>query len=206
MEYKYLLEVLRSGLYKEFYEDAAKAFIPFLNPLVYGRSPLENSSFLVSSAHEDQTLHGQGFVARLSGSTAEFLNIWLILNAGLKPFVLDAYGQLVLQFQPILPEWLFTKEKTSIHYLSKDKKWQAITLVPNTYAFNFMGSTLVVYHNPSRKKIFGEGKAEVSKVLLRYPNKKHPVEINSAIISSPHAVDIRNNKLERIDVYFSPPS
>ena len=80
MEYKYLLEILKAGLYAEFFEDFKQILIPFQDSQVYRRSPLENSSFLVSSAHPDEKLHGAGFVARLSGSTAEFLEIWLRNN------------------------------------------------------------------------------------------------------------------------------
>ena len=76
MEYKYLLELLRSGLYPEFIEAARDALIPFQDPDRYGRSIYENSSFLVSSAYPDEKMHGRGFVARLSGSTAEFISIW----------------------------------------------------------------------------------------------------------------------------------
>jgi len=64
MQYKYFLEVLRSGLYEEFFTLMKESFVPFLKPEVYGRSTLENSSFIVSSSHEDKNLHGQGFVAR----------------------------------------------------------------------------------------------------------------------------------------------
>ena len=107
MAYKYLLEVLKAGLYDEFFEDFELALIPFLDPNVYRRSPLENTSFLVSSAHPDESLHGAGFVARLSGSTAEFLSIWQIMMAGQAPFILE-HGELHLKFAPILPGWLFT--------------------------------------------------------------------------------------------------
>ena len=86
MEYKYFLELLRSGLAKEFFTEIHGAMIPFLDPVKYGRSILQNSSFIASSAHEDKNLHGQGFVARLSGSTAEFLHMWLLMNMGLNPF------------------------------------------------------------------------------------------------------------------------
>ncbi|MFA6379369.1 MAG: hypothetical protein WCX16_06285, partial [Candidatus Omnitrophota bacterium] len=75
MEYKFLLELLRCGLYKEFYEDLPHVLIPFLNPEKYGRSILENSSFIASSAHEDPEIHGRGYVARLSGATAEFVHM-----------------------------------------------------------------------------------------------------------------------------------
>ncbi|MFX1548054.1 MAG: cellobiose phosphorylase, partial [Promethearchaeota archaeon] len=76
MQYKFLLEVLKQGLYNEFFSDFKNIIIPFLNPEVYGRNLTENSSFIVSSAFIDENLHGTGFYARLSGATAEFLHIW----------------------------------------------------------------------------------------------------------------------------------
>ena len=82
MEYKFMLELLRTGQYEAFYADMKAVLVPFLHPETYGRSTLENSSFIVSSAHDDVALHGQGFVARLSGSTAEFLHIWLCMSVG----------------------------------------------------------------------------------------------------------------------------
>ena len=97
MEYKYLLEVLRAGLYEEFYADFKRALVCFQDPQVYGRSPLENSSFLVSSAHPDESLHGAGFVARLSGATAEFLSIRTTMMAGRHRFFVQD-GKLCLQF------------------------------------------------------------------------------------------------------------
>ena len=68
MEYKYFLGMLKAGLYDRFYEAVQDALIPYQKPEVYGRSILENSSFLASSANPDPSVHGQGFVARLSGA------------------------------------------------------------------------------------------------------------------------------------------
>src|SRR5208283_116476 len=110
MEYKYFLELLRRGLPKEFFTEIRGAMVPFLDPVRYGRSILQNSSFIASSAHEDKNLHGQGFVARLSGSTAEFLHMWLLMNMGVKPFSLDHEGRLTLRFEPLLASWLFTSK------------------------------------------------------------------------------------------------
>mgnify|MGYP001608200267 FL=1 len=110
MEYKYLLELLKAGLYEEFYLDFKNVLIPFQKPEKYGRSILENSSFLVSSAFPNKKLHGNGFVARLSGSTAEFLEIWLQINLGPKPFFLNEKNELNLRFNPILSGWLFNKK------------------------------------------------------------------------------------------------
>lgn len=38
MSYKYLLELLKSGLYEEFFSEMKTSLIPFLDPAVYGRS------------------------------------------------------------------------------------------------------------------------------------------------------------------------
>nr|MDE5965481.1 hypothetical protein [Lachnospiraceae bacterium] len=60
MEYKYLLELLKSGLYKEYFDDLKKAGVPFIPYETYGRSPLENSSFIASSANPNRRIHGKG--------------------------------------------------------------------------------------------------------------------------------------------------
>ena len=65
MEYKYVLELLKSGLYKEFFEEFKKTGVCFLDPAVYGRSILENSSFLASSAFPDKSNWARVFVSRL---------------------------------------------------------------------------------------------------------------------------------------------
>lgn len=109
MEYKYLLELLKSGLYPEFIEAFRYAAVPFLKPEAYGRSTLENVSFLASSANPDATVHGRGFVARLSGSTAEFLQIWQLMFFGPAPFRFSQ-GELTLELRPMLPEYLIPKD------------------------------------------------------------------------------------------------
>lgn len=113
MEYKYLLELLRSGLYEEFFRDFHKAGIPFLNPDVYGRSTLENSSFIASSANPDTDIHGKGFVARLSGSTVEFISMWKRMFFGKNYLrVTQREGQPVLTFspEPAIPAYLIPED------------------------------------------------------------------------------------------------
>lgn len=105
MEYKYLLEVLKADLYEEFAEDFHHAAVPFLKEEVYGRSLLENSSFIASSANPDEKIHGKGFVARLSGSTVEFIHMWQIMMFGKTPFSYRD-GVLTLGFKPLIPDYL----------------------------------------------------------------------------------------------------
>lgn len=109
MEYKYLLELLKSGLYRQFGEAFHDAAIPFLDPARYGRSPLESVSFLASSANPDPSVWGRGFVARLSGSTAELLQIWQLLFFGPAPFQWDG-RDLSLDFTPFIPAYLMPKD------------------------------------------------------------------------------------------------
>ncbi len=181
MEYKYLLETLRQGLYEEFYRDFKNALIPFQEAQRYGRSILENSSFLVGSAFPDEKLHGNGFVARLSGSTAEFLQIWLIMNLGTRPLFLNAQKELNLKFSPILASWLF------------DRK--------GNYSFNFLSKIRVTYHNPKRKDTFGRNAAKIKKMIFN-DKDGNSVEIPQDIIPSPYAEQIRSRQVKQIDAYF----
>ena len=189
MEYKYFLELLRSGLTKEFFTEIHGALVPFLNPAQYGRSILQNSSFIASSAHEDKDLHGQGFVARLSGSTAEFLHMWLLMNMGLKPFALNAQGALTLSFKPLLPSWLFTQKADGVFKAS-------------TYSFKLFAETLVTYHNPKLGDTFGPQAVKAQRIVLTYPNGKN-VEITSEVLSEAHAMDVREGNVKAIDVHFN---
>lgn len=110
MEYKYLLELVRSGLYKEFFEDLEKAAVPFLDKDVYGRSTLENSSFIASSKNPNERIHGKGFVARLSGSTIEFISMWKQMFFGKNLFTMNEDKELIFKLNPAIPEYLIKEE------------------------------------------------------------------------------------------------
>jgi hypothetical protein len=180
MEYKYLLEVLRGGLHEEFYEDFERAVICLQDPEVYGRSPLENSSFLVSSAHPDESLHGAGFVARLSGATAEFLSIWTTMMAGQRPFFLKN-GKLCLAFRPTLPGWLFDRD--------------------GRLTFTFLGRVSVTYHNHDRLNISPNNGVSARRVILHLPDQGQ-IEFAEGIIGEPYAQMVRTGQITNIDVSF----
>lgn len=168
MECKWLLEILRSGLAEQFMEDMRDALPPFLAPEAYGRSTLENCSFIVSSAFPDEGLHGQAFQPRLSGVTSEMLHIWTMMVAGGSPFSLDESGQLQLCMEPVLPDWLFTKAATVGSYWDPVDGWQQIEIEENCFAFRFLGRTQAVYHNPSHKPTFGPGGVAVVGCTFQY--------------------------------------
>ena len=181
MEYKWLLEMLKQGLAEEFFDDFRSVLIPFQKPEVYGRSVLENSSFLVSSAFPYKELHGNGFVARLSGSTAEFLQMWNIMNAGLRPFTLDEKGELALVLSPLLAGWLFRKKE-------------------KTYSFNFLGTVPVTYHNPLLKDTFSRA-SKAARTVLAMPDGSTE-EFPGSAIPAPFAQQVRAREVKSIDVYF----
>ena len=179
MEYKYLLELLRCGLHEEFYNDFFRMLIPFQPPLRYGRSILENSSFLVSSAYADPSLHGAGFVARLSGATAEFLQMWLWMTAGREPFRINRAGGLELRLAPVLADRLFETN--------------------GRFSFTFLGRTQVTYHNPKRRSTFGPH-AVKPRTVRTHPRLGDGMEFNAGVIPSPHAAHVRAGEIRSIDV------
>lgn len=174
MAYKYLLATLRAGLREEFFADMRRGLVPFLDPQTYGRSPLENSSFIVSSAHPDASLHGRGFVARLTGAAVEFLNMWALMMAGPQPFFLQD-GELRLAFKPTLPDWLFRED--------------------GTLTFTFLGRCHVTY----RKDRPLTADTRVTAATLHMADG-HPVNLPGGVIPAPYAAMVRNGEVQRIEL------
>ncbi|MBF0386530.1 MAG: hypothetical protein HQL20_01580 [Candidatus Omnitrophica bacterium] len=201
MEYKYLLELLRLGLYEEFHSAMDTCCVAFMPPARYGRSILENSSFLVSSAHTDQAIHGQGYVARLSGSTAEFVHIWMYMNAGPAPFVINADKEVELVLRPALPGKYFTKAASSARLVMEGKS-RVLSFPARSYAFVFMGRTLVVYHNPGLKNTFGSEQARAVRSVIKYAGRKKSLVVKGAVIPPPLARAVRDGKVSRIDIFL----
>lgn len=194
MEYKYLLEILKNGFYEEFFQDFYNCCVCFFDPVKYGRNILENSSFIVSSVYPDKQLWGRGFVARLSGATAELLNIWILLVLGKKPFFIDEQGNLTMKFSPVLEGKMFTVNEEKIKVNGEE-----VIIEKNAFAFKLFSSILVVYHNPKRQDTF-RGDCRIQKIVLEKEGKKYSFE--SEIIPFPDSQAVRDVKVSRIDVYF----
>jgi hypothetical protein len=202
MQYKWLLELLRAGLHEQFFEEIKTAFPPFLDPAVYGRSTLENCSFIASSAHPDSSIHGQGFQPRFSGVTAEFINIWLLMTVGERPFSLDNEGKLQFHLAPTLPGWMFTNEEKVIRYWNQDSGWEQISIPAHSFAFNFLENTLVLYSNPRRSATFGQDGVKVKSYRFTYLNGEN-CEIQGGTVGSPIAEDIRKKRIRRIETLLA---
>jgi hypothetical protein len=143
---------------------------------------LENSSFIASSVFLDKNLVGTGFVARLSGSTAEFLHIWRIITAGENPFFLNNSNELNLRFAPLLAGWLFRQD--------------------GTFSFNFLGSIRVTYHNPKRKNTFGQNAAVIKKILINHKDGSS-TKLSSDTIPRRFAEQIRSRLIQQIDIFLN---
>ncbi|WP_059046741.1 hypothetical protein [Paenibacillus rubinfantis] len=176
MSYKYLLALLKSGLTEEFFSELRTSLIPFLDPAVYGRSTLENSSFIATSVNPDPDTHGRGYVARLSGSTAEFLSMWMTMMAGKRVFRLHE-GKLRLALNPILPGWLFDAQ--------------------GEVSFRFLGTTEVVYRNPHKKDTYGADKAAIRRLAVQKLDGTE-LAVDGAVIDGELAEEIRTGTVRRI--------
>jgi hypothetical protein len=199
MEYKYLLELLRCGLWEEFKGALDAAVVCFQPPERYGRSVLENSSFLVCSDNPNPADHGRGFYARLSGSTAEWVHIWLHMALGPRPFAMED-GELVFSPRPHLPARLFAETARSVEWL-RDGQTRQADLPVGHYAFVMLSRTLVVYVNPTGRDTVGEDAAGAVRVdLLAEDGSTETVAPDA--IRGDRAGRVRDGAYAQITVWF----
>jgi hypothetical protein len=177
MSYKWYLELLRAGLFEEYYEEIKTGLVPFMDVDVYGRSPLEAASFIVSSAFPDKKLHGSSFLARLSGSTAEFLSMWAIMFYGTNPFTMED-NVLTLRLQPALAGYFFKEDATA--------------------GFTFLGSIKVTYHNPEFRDTW---KGTVKKYVVVDAHGEKTV-IHSDKITGDIAEAVRSKSVVTIEAHL----
>jgi len=190
MHYKFLLETLRSGLAPQFFEDLKTGLVAFQDPAVYGRSPLENSSFIASSRFPDPKVHGTGFVARLSGATAEWISMVLHMGLGAAPFRL-VDGSLRFEPKPVLADWLFTSAP-------KDG------FDADSYGFKLFGTTWVVYRNPKRRNTFGDGAVAPAAFELRYADGR-VLNHAGSWLPTRLAADLREGRLTSLHIELDQP-
>lgn len=178
MEYKYILELLNAGLYEEFFDALKKCSPCFMNPEIYGRSILENSSFISSSAFPDKRNWGRGFVARLSGSTAEFIDMWLTMSIGKQPFTIDTKGELVFQLKPIIHSSYFDKN--------------------GIYCAKLFSTTDIIYINKLKNSTYLTN-SKIKEIEITWDNGNKDLISDSKIIGA-KAESIRNRKAKSIKV------
>lgn len=194
MHYKFVLEMVRAGLVEEFYADIEKLLVAFRDPAEYGRNPVENSSFLVSSGFAiDPRQHGRGCVARLSGSTVEFLHLWTHLFLGAAPFVLEQ-SKLLFKPEPVLSKTFFSTDEQCVNPFGFEE-----ILPAHSAACALFGTTLLLYINPERQDTFGDAAVRPCRYLL------HDRDGNMRTVEGSHlegqaAEALRQGQFRRVDV------
>jgi len=196
-------------LHAEFWQAARTGLVAWRDPAQYGRSTFENVSFIVTSANPDAALHGNGFSARLSGSTSEFYNMLLLATLGERPFRLSGDGQLVFGAKPALPGDLFTTSvrhirRTSAHCIvapsgQEGELARDATLPAGSLAFGLLGDTLLVFENPARANTWGPDGAQVIAYRLHYADGSRHV-VNARQLVGEHALALRAGHIDRITV------
>ena len=151
-----------------------------MNSEVYGRSVLENSSFIASSVNPDENLHGKGFVARLTGTTIEMLNMWRILMTGEKLFNYDN-GELEFTLSPILQSDFFDDN--------------------NMVSTTILGKIELTYINDSRKNTFGANKGTVEEIVITALDGEI-IKVNGNIVKGNIVKDIRDGNIKKIEAYI----
>ena len=177
MTYKYLLGLLKSGLYEEFFEEITTNLTCFMDPKVYGRSPLENSSFIATSNNPDPKKRGQGFVSRLTGSTAEVLSMWRYMFFGDHLFKVED-DQLIYELSTKLPKSWFKDQKIEVKLFNQ---------------------TQIIYHINGDFNTYDEG-VRIEKMTLHKPDGVCEVE-GSKVIGK-WTKDIRDGLVFKINVYI----
>jgi hypothetical protein len=194
MHYKFVLEMVRAGLACEFYQQIERLLVAFRNPAEYGRNPVENSSFLVSSGFDvDPRQHGRGCVARLSGSTVEFLHLWTHLFLGTNPFVVEQ-GRLRFKPEPVLEKSLFSMAECTAKPFGTEE-----TLPAHSAACALLGATLLVFINPERRDTFGQAAVKPCNYRL-YGHDGSLQTVVSPYLEGQIAEALREGQFRRLDV------
>lgn len=194
MSYKYYLELLRGKLYTEFFSEMrGGGMLPFMDPVQYGRSLMECSSFLASSVFPDPSFHGRGFSARLSGSTAEFLSIWKLIFIGSNPYFVDESGDLKFTLKPAIPAWMFKDSDPNAAAPTYDEHGFL------TVSFKLFAEIAVTYHNSKGVDLFDVSPTGY-KVTMQDGTENL---VEGAVISTDLAQKIRRIwDVKSIDAYF----
>lgn len=195
MSYKYYLQLIRGKMYEEFFTEMKDygGILPFMDPETYGRSLTECSSFIASSAFPDPSIVGEGFLARLSGSTAEFMDMWKLMFLGPKLFYLNKDKKVEMKLQPALPSWLFHDDSDEGLDPSYDDEGNHII------KFKLFASIPVTYHNPGGKNLYGVSPTKY-KVTMKSGEEK---VIEGSSIPTETAIAIRKMiTVKSIDAYF----
>jgi hypothetical protein len=154
----------------------------------------------LSSLNSDEQNHGRGYIARLSGATAEYLQMWTIMAFGHQPFYYED-GSLIFRPTPVLKQTMFTTEEQTIELQISATAQQTLLLEKNTFTVRFLGHTVITYHNDHRKNTFGDDSATIDRYRLQYIDGSSQV-VNKPMLVGKLAEAIRNGNIKKVDIYL----
>ncbi|KAI2505669.1 hypothetical protein MHU86_8727 [Fragilaria crotonensis] len=145
---------------------------------------------MASSAFPDPSMHGRGFLARLSGSTAEFMSMWKLMFLGPELFFLNDVGEVEMKFVVAIPSWLFEDDENPG---TRDDNGDL------TINFKLFGTIPVTYHNSEGGDLFGVN----AKGYLIKMKDGSAAQVDGPSVPSATALAIRRVKgIHSIDAYF----
>lgn len=204
LEHKYLLATLEAGLVEEFFEDFRAAAVCFQDPAVFGRSPLENVSFIVASTHPREALHGRGFLPRSSGTTAEVIHMLLWMLFGRRPFAYTEKDGLSLKLAPILPDGFFTTREHSREVVDAQGTPRTETFPADSCTATLVGHTRVTYRNPARRATFGPDAARPARYRVVWDDGRE-AEFGPEGLDDAAARAVRQKRVAHIEVTLTVP-
>ena len=146
----------------------------------------------------DPKVVGKGFCARLSGSTAEFCHMLLLMFMGDKPFsVVD--GELKFEPRPVLPGWMYSSESVSrpvqVNQLSTMETFES-----GTSAMMLFGQTFLVFHKAAGNS--GSLKPCSVKNWQLFGRDGSEQKVDGPALKGEFASDFRAGAFRRVDAWL----
>jgi hypothetical protein len=132
-------------------------------------------------------------VARLSGATVELVHLWLHLFLGPAPFLFK-HGRLSFKPAPMLSKTFFTASGQQVNPFGSQE-----TLPAGSAACALLGSTLLVYLNPSRRDCFGPDAVSPRRFHL-YGRRDGVAMVEGSCLEGREAEALRLGHYRRVDV------
>jgi len=165
MQYRLFGELLKNGLYAQFYDTIRSGLVPLMDFGVYGRPTMESAAAIVSSAAPNFRTHGRGLRAHDADTSAEFLRMWQLMTvagagaeAGTNTHTTFSRSRAIgaangpFYFQsPAAADDQSSNQLKLVFGLQPVLADWMFADVTNTVQCRLLGRTKITYYNPSRQ-------------------------------------------------------
>jgi hypothetical protein len=127
--------------------------------------------------------------------------MWSLMAFGQEPFKTEV-GELIYDPEPNLTADLFTKEKRVEKLQLSEKEAVEVEIPEDAFAYRFLGSTLVIYHNPERANTFGQdGVSPAAYKLIDEAGKVYQRE--DSVLKGKLAKKVRAGEFKEINIFLA---